>query len=236
MEITFLEEIDSTNTYLKDKENKKNWETVAADIQTAGRGRRDKKWFSGKGGAWFSIAIKEDKNITMQEMLKLPFIVCYAVINKTEEIAGLELKYKWTNDIYCNEKKLCGILIEKSGDFFIIGIGINVNNVEFGEFGDIATSLACEINREFNIKEIIEAVVDEIKSSYSMFLRGEWSIIIQYLREKDFLLNRKIVVNTEEKEITGEALGLDEDAFLMIRTINGNEKINTGDIFWKHNI
>lgn len=233
MKITYFKEIDSTNTYLKNLEEKENWETAAAETQTAGRGRREKKWFSGYGGAWFSTAIKEDRNMTQEEWLKIPIVVCYAVLNYLEKKTSLQLKYKWTNDIYCNGKKLAGILVEKSGEFFIVGVGINVNNIDFGDFAETATSIKKETEKTYEIKLLIESIVEEISQAYFMLLRGDWKLILNYLEERDFLKGRKISVEKEENNLEGYGFGISEQGFLLLKTNNEILEINTGDVLWK---
>ena len=59
----------------------------------------------------------------------MPLIAGIAVIKGLRKIENLEYKFKWTNDVYVENMKLCGILIEKTEDVYITGIGINVNNI-----------------------------------------------------------------------------------------------------------
>lgn len=100
---------------------------VVADEQTKGMGRLGRSWFSPKGGLWFSFAFKfkNIKNI-------LPFLVPLTIIETLKKFANLEYRILIPNDIYVKNKKLSGILIEKTkDDYFIIGIGINTNNTSF---------------------------------------------------------------------------------------------------------
>lgn len=118
-----FKEIDSTNKFLKELKEKNNFDIAIAEIQISGKGRRGNKWCSEKGGAYFSFLLKEDKNIAFEEYTKLPLVTGYSLMKTLEKIEPLlNFKFKWTNDIYENDKKISGILVEKTGDYFIIKI------------------------------------------------------------------------------------------------------------------
>ena len=121
MRIFRFESIDSTSDYLKNKKDIENYDLAIAEIQTKGRGRRGNNWFSSKGMALFSFALKAEKNISIEEYSKLPLVTGISVLRGIRRIEELDLKFKWTNDIYLDDKKLSGILVEKVDDFFIIG-------------------------------------------------------------------------------------------------------------------
>ena len=78
----------------------------------------------------FSVFFLEEReNWELEDYLKLPLIAGLATIRGLRGIENLEYKFKWTNDVYLENKKLCGILMEKTDDVYIVGIGINVNNI-----------------------------------------------------------------------------------------------------------
>lgn len=93
---------------------------VQAGVQTAGRGRMERVWNSSvKGNIYMSIALH--KSLFQNELL--PLFTSLAVM----KAIGLgKVQYKWPNDVLVESKKVCGILIERVGDFAIIGIGVNV--------------------------------------------------------------------------------------------------------------
>ena len=163
MRIFRFNEIDSTNKYLKEREDLKDYDCVIAKTQTAGVGRRGNVWVSNEGMAIFSFALQEDKNISLEEYMRLPLIAGISVLGGLKKIENLDYKFKWTNDIYLQDKKICGILVEKIRDFFIIGIGVNVNNDNFGYAQDKATSLKNITGKFYSTEDIIFCIINEFK-------------------------------------------------------------------------
>ena len=120
--------IDSTNDYLRrDHNNHEEFDVISAEIQTHSKARRNNDWVSLEGMATFSFFLNEKKEIKMEDYLKLPLLAGLAVINGLKKVENLDYKFKWTNDVYLENKKLCGILMEKADDIYIVGIGLNVN-------------------------------------------------------------------------------------------------------------
>ena len=118
---------------------------VAAEEQTKGKGRFNRKWFSSEGGLYFSVLLKE-KNI--ENAKYLTFIAAVSVVKAIENVAGLKTKIKWPNDIHINKKKLCGILTETFMDCVVVGVGININQIKFNkQISNIATSLKIQLKK-----------------------------------------------------------------------------------------
>lgn len=136
MKILYLEEVDSTNSYIM--RNVRELEApvmVTAYRQTAGQGQRGNSWEAEPG-----------KNLTFSifyRPVELPPMAQFAMseavaLSVVDFLAahGIEAKVKWPNDIYVGDKKICGILIRHSimGTFVsysVIGVGIDVNQTEF---------------------------------------------------------------------------------------------------------
>ena len=144
MEIKTFDVLDSTNEYLKNKEKLEEYEVVIAKTQTNGRGKRGSVWISNEGAALFSFVIDSigyDDKVTIYTGFIVRNILHKLIKEAFSENVESYLKFKWPNDIYYKDKKLCGILCEKVGEKIIVGIGINVNNNDFGIFNERATSL-----------------------------------------------------------------------------------------------
>ena len=160
--IIFFEEIESTQKEIKRlaEERVENGTIVIADYQTNGIGTHDRKWYSEKGkNISFSLVIYPKCKVKELEELTLDIAKC--IVDTIWEIYGYKLEIKKPNDIIYNEKKMGGILtqIVTSGEsikYLLIGIGINVNGVNFPlDLQEIATSLKLEFNREFSREKII---------------------------------------------------------------------------------
>ena len=143
---------------------------VIAKKQTGGRGKPGSHWYSPEGGLYFSLILKPRKNPS--SLVSLTLIFAEAISLAIEKTTGLKSEIKPPNDILISNKKACGILIEKSKDSLIIGIGLNVNIEKF-ESGLKATSLKLETGKSFGISEILEEILTNIQRKYLKFLGGE---------------------------------------------------------------
>ncbi|WP_130891356.1 MULTISPECIES: biotin--[acetyl-CoA-carboxylase] ligase [Fusobacterium] len=224
MRIFRFKSIDSTSDYLKDKEDIENFDLAIAEIQTKGRGRRGNNWFSSKGMALFSFALKAEKDISIEDYSKLPLVTGISVLKGIKRIEELDLKFKWTNDIYLDDKKLSGILVEKVNDFFIIGIGINVNNKEMGAAEEIAVSLTSKTKKNYIIEDIIFTVIDEFKKYYRRFCGGEWKYILDEINSRNYLKGKKINIVSTNGTVTGMADEIAQDGRLEVE-ISGTKKL-----------
>lgn len=136
MEILHLEEVDSTNAYImREIANLEAPVMVTAFRQTAGQGQRGNPWESATGeNLTFSIFYRPQEFPPMAQFA-MSEAVALAVVDFLR-VHDVEAKVKWPNDIYVGDRKICGILIRHSilgqkVDYSVIGVGINVNQLEF---------------------------------------------------------------------------------------------------------
>ena len=156
MKIINLEEIDSTQKYLKNIDID---DSVIAfcEKQTSAYGQYNRVWYTSNDSLAFSYKYNSKKLIKVdEESIKKITLNFSKLIN---DYFNVESYLKLPNDIYLNQKKLCGILIETK--YFnhkitsiIIGIGLNINNEMFPvEIKDIATSIYLETNKKYDIND-----------------------------------------------------------------------------------
>ena len=148
-DIIWLEEVDSTNKYVKSHiSDLDNLSVVSAVCQTSGKGQGSHKWHSEPGmNLTFSILVK-NPSITPSEQKIISNDIAESIVSLLER-HGIKAWIKPPNDIWVEDKKICGILIENSlrGDrisWTIIGVGLNVNQVNFPEDLPNPTSMAIE--------------------------------------------------------------------------------------------
>lgn len=133
-----IEETESTNTYLKNlvrEERPEEGSLVIADFQSGGRGQMGNSWFSTKGDNLLFSLLIYPKTVKANEQFIISRIASLAIKNTLDQFTD-DIRIKWPNDIYWQDKKIAGILIENDlqGDRIdnsIIGIGINVNQQMF---------------------------------------------------------------------------------------------------------
>lgn len=212
-EIEVLYEVDSTNEFLK--KNYKSFHDgaiVVAIKQTAGKGRMGRTWYSPEGGLWYSVLFKPKIHVNLHVYTKIFSIAIIEVLNKLKVKAYI----KWPNDIYYNDKKLCGILAESVSlndrvVAIVIGIGMNVNNEIPEELKQSAIVLKDIVKKKVKITYLL----DEIN-------KHAWNLLISYRNEpenitkiwKKHLVPRegeKIKVNNEGETVEGTVLKISDD-------------------------
>ena len=201
MEIKTFDVLDSTNEYLKNKEKLEEYEVVIAKTQTNGRGKRVSVWISNEGAALFSFVIDSigyDDKVTIYTGFIVRNILHKLIKEAFSENVESYLKFKWPNDIYYKDKKLCGILCEKVGEKIIVGIGINVNNNDFGIFNERATSLNIVTGEKYEIEKLVKEVVIEFKEHYRN-LNSKWNSIIEDINENSYLVGKKIMLKQNKE-------------------------------------
>ena len=201
MEIKTFDVLDSTNEYLKNKEKLEEYEVVIAKTQTNGRGKRGSVWISNEGAALFSFVIDSigyDDKVTIYTGFIVRNILHKLIKEAFSENVESYLKFKWPNDIYYKDKKLCGILCEKVGEKIIVGIGINVNNNDFGIFNERATSLNIVTREKYEIEKLVKEVVIEFKVHYRN-LNSKWNSIIEDINENSYLVGKKIMLKQNKE-------------------------------------
>lgn len=230
-----FKEIDSTNEFLKKQPNN-NKDLVIAETQTNGRGRRGNRWVSNKGAALFSFVLKYDCTISENEYMKLPILVGYSLLNSMKKIENLDYRFKWTNDIYLDDKKISGILVERVRDEFIIGIGININNYNLEEVSEIAISLTEKTNKIYDVKEIIELIVDDFFKNLEKFKNNGWKEILENINKLNYLYGKRVDIVTPGRCETGIVGDILNDGMLEVFMGDEIKKYNVGEIHIKNNI
>ena len=227
MKFLKFDEIDSTNNYMKENISSfANYDIVSSKVQTSGRGRRGNTWLSSEGMALFSFLLKPEKELSIIEATKLPLLAGMSTLSALKKIKDGAYSFKWTNDVFLNSKKLCGILIERVKDNFIVGIGINVANKIPEDIKNIAISM----ESNYDIEKLILKVVEEFSVYYKRFSEGKWSEIIEEINSYNFLKDKKIRVNIGDKIFEGIAKNIVEDGRIQIE-MNGEIKLfSVGEI------
>ena len=176
-DIIWLESVDSTNDEAKRHiSDIDNLSVLSALEQTAGRGQRGNSWTSAPGeNLMFSIVLKSPA-LMAEEHFALNEIAALSV-SEFLSTYGIKAQIKWPNDIYVDEKKICGILIEnsfrgKSISSSIIGIGLNINQRNFNVNLPNPTSMVlCRAeDGPLDIHRCLDGFMDIFTSLHDRFL------------------------------------------------------------------
>lgn len=216
-----LDTVNSTNNYTANlvKEGKIVHGTVIlADEQTAGRGQRGAIWLSNAGeNMLFSIFLAPD-NLSVSNQVALTHFASVCLVEILRKI-GISAAVKWPNDIYVNEKKIAGILIENtiSGDKIansIIGIGLNVNQMDFDNLS--ATSIQSEKSESHSIESLLFMLLFEMNLWWKFIINGDSEILRSKYIEKMYLLNQLATFEDEESVFVGKIIGISKEGLLKI--------------------
>ena len=226
--------IDSTNTYLKEHYLElDSFSIVRSDYQSAGHGRENRTWYSPKGeNLLFSILIKDSKLIECGGLLSLVAAcsICGS-INKYSHNKLCSL-IKWPNDIYINDKKVCGILLEGNvPNYIIIGIGLNINQRVFSdEYRVPPTSLSLLLNDDVDFESIKNIIYQDLANNLANVDKHR-DEFLKYYREHDYLKGKSIEITVNHKMIKGVVKDIDQSFNLIITDENNNEHIiSSGEI------
>lgn len=182
-------EIDSTNTFALDliKNNNPSAGTVVLTLkQTKGRGQRSNFWESESGKNLTISAILKPEFLAISNQFQISMVISLGAIDYLQEyLTGVSIK--WPNDIYVEDKKIAGILIEHSimGTllaYSICGIGLNVNQKIFTSDAPNPTSLTILTGKKFNLDEELFKLLECIEKRYFQLKDGGSELL-----KKDYL-------------------------------------------------
>ena len=168
--IKYFDELPSTHLYVKENQDKlENGTVIIANKQTAGIGTHGRTWYTGSGdNIAMSMIFKPECDLSSLNNITVD--VAQSIKKTIRNLYNIGLNIKYPNDLLLNGKKICGILTEIntiSGkiNYLIISIGFNVNEICFDEETiKIATSLKKEYNKNFDRKEIILKIIQNINN------------------------------------------------------------------------
>ncbi|TWP29138.1 biotin--[acetyl-CoA-carboxylase] ligase [Apibacter muscae] len=229
MPLDYLLHTSSTNVFLKDNLDnyKVNFSGVYTFNQTKGKGVNGSSW---QCEANKNIALSFCLNHkTMSNPIDLSLWVAVVMRDWVMDILeNNDVYIKWPNDIVVNEKKICGILIEKHKEYYIIGIGLNVKQTNFNNLYT-ATSLFKENNlKDYNLHQLVDQLINSFKINLSLLKAPDvlLNTYNEYLFGKN--IGREFIIN--EKVIKGIIKEVDRDGLLNIQFNNTIERFRMKEI------
>lgn len=233
--IYFFKKIPSTNIFAKQlvKDNIEEGTVVVADVQTHGRGRKKRSWYSPTGGLWFSVILYP--NIPTKRGMLITMASSISVAQAFKEISGINAEVKWPNDLLLNEKKVCGILTEIDAEidkinYIVVGIGINVNNDINKGLKETAISLKQEAGSEISRVKLLRAILQHLDLNYNKLILGNFDSIREEWLSYSSIIGREIQVEDEKSVTTGKVIDIDDSGYIILKTDSGIIRIVSGDI------
>ena len=237
---TFVQEIPSTNSYLSSLPLSECHDgmVIAADSQTAGRGRMKRKWHSPKGAnLYFSVLLQPKKDLS--DIPQLALITAVSIVEALQIIAPeMEMGIKWPNDILIKNRKLAGILCEMQAEAdainkVILGIGINVNATAKDFPPDLreqSTSLRIETGNPFHRPPLMAELLNSLDRNYRLWTKEGLTPFLPLLKERLLLVGKKIKVKSLGNSTEGVVEGISDDGGLVLKVGNEKRILHSGEV------
>lgn len=230
--LEIFDSIDSTNTYVLQqmKAHALSGHVCFAEEQTQGRGRLGRVWFSPKGT---NIYCSMSWNFSQSDVSSLSIAIA-VIIARVLKQYGVEnnVGLKWPNDVLFSGRKLAGILLERTGDIVVIGVGLNVllpeeMDVQLATSSiDLTEVMGGKVDRNYLagllVQELLLGLPTYADTGLKHFL-GEWC-------EYDVLFNREVSVYIADNVVTGVMRGINENGELLLSDGNDLKTFRNGEV------
>lgn len=231
--------LDSTNTRAKAlaMSGAPHGTLVIAESQSGGKGRMGRAFFSPEHTGVYITYVLRPK-MCAERAVMLTSLAAVAVARAIEALADVDVKIKWVNDLYINDRKVCGILCEASLDFeaggleyAVMGIGVNVAAMDFPpELAEIATSVANECGKSVSRSRLIAEISNQLEALYPQLETGAF---MAENRARSNVIGRDIWVIRGDKRTAARALDIDAQGRLAVRTDDGVQRLSSGEVSLK---
>lgn len=204
---------------------------VLAERQTAGRGRRGRKWASPFAeNIYYSLVLRIEGGMRQLEGLSL--VVGLAVMQALRELGISGAGLKWPNDVLVGQKKIAGILLELVGDpadvcHVVLGVGINVNMQITDEVDQQWTSMRLESGKVFDRNHLVGELGAMLQAYLSRHQVDGFSAIQAEWEQNHLWQGRAVSLIAGVNHIDGEVLGIDSQGALRLK-VGGVEKVFSG--------
>ncbi|MCI6525361.1 MAG: biotin--[acetyl-CoA-carboxylase] ligase [Candidatus Enterosoma sp.] len=232
MSILTFDTLDSTNSYLKrNGKNLDHFTVVQANHQEQGKGRLGRSWQDQGNSLLFSILLKEKIE---PERVPLLSLLAGASVVLTLEHYGLTPLVKWPNDTLVSEKKISGILTEAVSEgediFYIVGIGINLNQKEFeGELSQKATSLFLLTKKEYDKEEVLTVLLSYFTPLYQDYIQGGKKFLT-VVKSHSYLDQKEVSLDYYGEHIHGTVIDITDKGTLLLDVSGKQIEVSSGEV------
>lgn len=209
-----------------------------ADMQTGGRGRRGRSWFSGEGlGIYLSIVLRP--RLVPERAPAVTLMTAVALTETLRAVTGIPVRIKWPNDLMAGTKKLAGILTEMSTqpdavEYIVAGAGINVRHRPEDipvALRSIATSLFIESGMYFNRADIIRRFLERFEHYYTILLSEGFRAILPLWKDYADIIGRRVTITSIHETLAGVVQDVRETGALVLLDGSGVlHEVLSGDV------
>lgn len=228
--------IDSTNKYLLERVSElESGETCLAEFQSAGKGRRGRDWVSPFGSnLYLSMYWKLEAGIAAAMGLSL--VVGIAIADALTAYGVNNVKLKWPNDIYVDDRKLAGILVELSGQAgdaadLVIGLGLNLNMPDSVQgITQPWIALNSVFDGDIERNKLTAAIIQKLHAELTQYESAGMKGMVERWNKYDNYMGKPIKLIMGERVIEGIAMGIENSGAIQIKTDKGIESFIGGEI------
>jgi BirA family biotin operon repressor/biotin-[acetyl-CoA-carboxylase] ligase len=215
----YFEKLGSTSDKLAElaKGGAPEGTAIVAETQTAGRGRDGNAWYSPPGlGLYLSVLLRP--SLPAIRLSGLTLALGQAAALAVEQVSPAKVQLKWPNDLFCNGRKIGGLLTDNAGDFVVAGVGINANNELIPlELCDTASSIYLETGSGVYREDLTVKVLENMESHYLRFVEQGFDAFREQIEKRFYLTKRWVSVEAGSgRPVRGVATGLDSQGSLLI--------------------
>jgi BirA family biotin operon repressor/biotin-[acetyl-CoA-carboxylase] ligase len=232
-----LGEVDSTNTYVRDRARHGDPAglVAVADHQTAGRGRLDRRWESPPGANLLaSVLLRPD--LDGPDVHLCGGAVALAGADACREVAGVEPVLKWPNDLLLAGAKLAGVLAEAEFDgssltAVVVGIGINVAWPGPAGAGGACLDQVGASDQPVDRTALLDGLLGALGPRCGLLDDAAGRrVLAEEVRGRCATLGQVVRVIAPGGEVTGLATDIDDAGHLVVETASGPHQVTAGDV------
>lgn len=230
--VEHFNEIDSTNTYVKDHSREPEGLVALADSQTAGRGRMDRRWEApARSSLLCSILFRPALDATQLQLVVA--LVALSARSALERLSGLRVALKWPNDLVVGGDKLAGLLAEivSSDDGLAVVVGIGVNLTFDGPEDVAGTSVRAQTGLTIAPRALLDILLEEIESRRELLddERGRAALRDEYVGALA-TVGQQVRVEQSDHVVEGLAVGVDDEGRLLVDVDGEVQTFAVGDV------
>lgn len=236
-----FDELASTNDWAAEllaKSKPPEGTVVRADKQSAGRGQFDSRWESAAGQNLTLSVILYPDWLEAHAQFYLSMAVALALRDLVNSLSTIPSStVKWPNDLYLGNRKAAGVLIQNalSGQHLqssIVGIGLNINQLEFDPTLPNPTSLALFFGKKFDLDDVAERLFECLEQRYLQLKSGQRAAIKAGYEQALFRLgiSSRFIRVADDSEFTGVVRGVTEAGRLIVETDFGEETFGVKEL------
>ena len=225
-------ELTSTNEYLWELSNKQELDdfyTISASFQKKGKGQDENTWESAKDKNILLSTIVHPQFLLAENVFQISKWVSISIVDYLKNKGLKNIRIKWPNDIYIDNKKLAGILIQNAmlGHHIsksMIGIGLNINQTIFVSNAPNPISLKQLTHQDYSVIEEIDSLITHLQKVYKLLMSTPQQLIHDY-HELLFQRDEWHQYQIGEKTVKGMIKGVDQFGRLVLEVDNGEKLI-----------